>query len=66
MTYIGKWEIQDFERQAPGRAYEWCAEHFSDPDDAEMYWDSVKSDMGWSCVFVYPRCGIHKVFYNVT
>lgn len=66
MVYVGKWEIQDFERQSPGRAYEWFADHFSDPDDAEMYWDWIKSDMGWSCVFVCPRCGQHKVFYDTT
>ena len=66
MVYLGKWEVQDFERQAPGRAYEWFAEHFHHPEDAEMVWEWALGDMGWSCVFVCPRCGMHKVFYDVT
>lgn len=64
MVYLGKWEMQDFERQAPGRAREWLIDCFDDPDDGEMYWDWLEGNIGWSCVFRCPRCGSYKVFYD--
>jgi uncharacterized protein CbrC (UPF0167 family) len=66
MVYLGRWEMQDFERQAPGRAREWFIERFDDPTDGEMYWEWLEGDMGWSCVFGCPRCGTYKVFYDAT
>ena len=64
MVYVGKWEMQDFERQSPGSSQAWFIKHCFDPADGDMFWDWLAGDTGWSCVFKCPRCGTHKVFYD--
>jgi uncharacterized protein CbrC (UPF0167 family) len=66
MTYVGRWEPQDVERQSPGKAYEWFSKYTVDSDDPETIWDFIQSDTGWSCVFECSKCGHFKVFYDYT
>jgi uncharacterized protein CbrC (UPF0167 family) len=64
MQYLGNWQPDDFERQAPGRAVEWLGEHIDDRGMAQDYMSWLGSDLAWSCVYACPRCGTHKVYVD--
>jgi uncharacterized protein len=63
MAFLGNWEQDDFERQAPGCGREWFAEHMQSEDWEDM-WEWLPSGIGWSYVYQCRSCGKHRVFVD--
>ena len=64
MQYVGAWQIDDFDRWAPGRAQEAFVEACDDPADGEMYWDWLEGGLGVSEVYRCLACGKLRLRYN--
>ena len=64
MPYLGRWDHDDFERQAPGRGREWFGAHMPPGETWEDMWEWLPTDTGWSYVHQCSTCGLHKVFVD--
>jgi uncharacterized protein CbrC (UPF0167 family) len=64
MAYLGRWQLEDFEKQSPGRGREWFGEHMGPDEPWEDMWEWLPADIGWSYVFQCQTCGRHRVFVD--
>jgi uncharacterized protein CbrC (UPF0167 family) len=66
MAYVGRWEPDDFDRQAGGEGYEWFIRHLPPDrmDEAEDMWSWLEGGIAWSCVYQCQSCGLHRVYVD--
>lgn len=63
-AYLGRWQQEDFEHQAPGRGREWFGERVAPGEPWEDMWEWLPGDVGWSCVYQCQACARHRVFVD--
>ena len=68
MSYVGRWEPEDFHRQAgDGDGYAWFARHLTPEraEEAEDMWSWLEAGgIAWSCVYRCETCGTHRVYVD--
>jgi Uncharacterised protein family (UPF0167) len=64
MTYLGRWQQDDFENQAPGRGRDWFGEHMAPEEPWEDMWEWLPEEVGLSYVYQCQVCAQYRVFVD--